>query len=189
MSIKISMSFSYFYDEFYNLFNDYFNNMTLKVIEKEEDILISDLILFTGGEDISPILYGELNIDSQTRINRDYKDTFNFVSALNSNKKIWGVCRGSQLIHAILGGKLLQNLYHPPFHNLEGKYNFVVNSTHHQGVIKCGKNMKVLASYDDVVEMAVSENNQILTTQFHPEFNTIKSFESIFKEWFNEKLF
>lgn len=99
-----------------------------------------DLILFTGGEDINPKYYKE-NVgkytgtnESRDKFERDYMfDRFYNVPKL-------GICRGSQLVTAFSGGKLIQHVnghavgklheicMKPPY----GSNIFNITSTHHQ---------------------------------------------------------
>lgn len=99
-----------------------------------------DLILFTGGEDVSPKYYKQ-NVGKYTGVNeqrdkfeRDYMfDRFYNVPKL-------GICRGSQLVTAFSGGKLIQHVTGHAvgkLHEIEmkGRYGsniFNITSTHHQ---------------------------------------------------------
>lgn len=156
----------------------------------------SSLIIFSGGEDINPQIYGEENLFSHFNTSRDRIELHILERALEDNKKILGVCRGHQLINAYLGGKLIQDLnhskfYHAGYHNLEilkddsvvNKFFFDgVNSLHHQGVIKVGKGLTPTSFHNGVFESC--ENNLIITTQFHPEFmNDSQDFFDYIVEW------
>lgn len=98
----------------------------------------SDIVLFHGGEDVSPELYGE-NKHSFTHSNtqRDKTDIHLFKKAVELNKLIIGVCRGSQLSCVMAGGKLVQHVNN---HGLAGTHKMKtydnkeldVTSTHHQ---------------------------------------------------------
>ena len=103
--------------------------------------------------------------------------------ALQMGKKILGVCRGHQIINAYLGGLLVQditaqlNSVHEHEHELEildagglipNVFSGVVNSMHHQGVVKCGLGLTPTTYWKGVFES--TESDHILTTQFHPEW-------------------
>lgn len=96
----------------------------------------ADLVVFTGGEDVNPALYGE-KPNKYTSFNKE-RDEFEirqFELCRDLNKPIIGICRGSQLLCVLSGGKLVQDQNNPQFlHKIEtydGK-NIIVSSTHHQ---------------------------------------------------------
>ena len=162
-----------------SIFRDTFNletDILYKEIPKEYDLYV-----FSGGGDISPTIYGEKNITSYgVNINKDKFELQLLTFALMNSKKIFGICRGHQLINAALGGKLYQDLseiageYHSSNHKLN-KINSgivpssfdIVNSLHHQAVKTPGDNLIVTSIYNGCIES--TENEQIITTQFHPE--------------------
>jgi putative glutamine amidotransferase len=161
----------------------------------------ADLVIFTGGEDISPEIYGQKNTYSTVNTTRDNAEIAILKCALSLNRKILGVCRGHQLINAFLGGVLVQDLVqclntdHSHYHSLVplddgGKVTEIftsVNSMHHQGVTKVGNSLKATSLYRGVVESCESPN--IITTQFHPEFmgdTQSKTFFNYIKSWIGE---
>lgn len=96
----------------------------------------SDLVLFTGGEDVNPKYYGEPK-HPRTYINtgRDKYEKLIFTLAKKQNKKILGICRGSQFVCVMSGGRLVQDQSNPHRnHEINSdKYGtFVISSTHHQ---------------------------------------------------------
>jgi len=144
-----------------------------------------DLFVFTGGADITPQLYGENNRYSGIDPSRDQYDLYYLRIADKLHKKIFGVCRGHQLINAYFGGKLYQDIgsdaishrYHNSIHPLVVRDDFpqmFVNSTHHQGVSVVGDNFIPLAfsPYGDGVVEASRRGNQIFSCQFHPEYDS-----------------
>ena len=124
-----------------------------------------DLIVFSGGADISPSLYGEKNYASYVNPHRDSveQDVYKFAGG---NIPVFGICRGHQLLNALAGGKLTQNIRRPhgSRHYLDN--GLVVNSYHHQGVIETP--LEIVASYDGVAE--ITQGMNIFSVQFHPEF-------------------
>lgn len=55
----------------------------------------ADLVLFTGGEDVDPSLYGEKeNYTTQSNIIRDKKEIEIYKKALSLGKNMLGICRG-----------------------------------------------------------------------------------------------
>jgi len=100
----------------------------------------ADLIIFTGGEDVSPSMYGETNIHPFTQCNphRDKIEKAIFEKAKRLNKPMIGICRGSQFLTAMAGGRVIQ---HVKNHNigkmheikiLNGNSVYEITSTHHQ---------------------------------------------------------
>ena len=141
------------------------------------------LVIFTGGEDINPAIYGQANKYSDFVPERDTAEVEVLRRCLAMGKKMLGVCRGHQLINAYLGGALVQdittelNTVHADNHALEvvdeggiipNVFSGYVNSIHHQGVIKAGEGLTPTTYWKGVFES--TENKQILTTQFHPEW-------------------
>jgi putative glutamine amidotransferase len=96
----------------------------------------SDLVVFTGGEDVSPELYGEeRHPTTQCNGVRDGYEMYHFEEARIMKKKMVGICRGSQFLCVMAGGKLVQDQerqpgYHP-MNTHDGKI-IRVSSTHHQ---------------------------------------------------------
>lgn len=95
-----------------------------------------DLILFTGGKDIDFKLYSQ---DSGHRSNtydrlRDIRECVLFRNYPINIPKL-GICRGAQLVTALSGGDIIQNVYnHKMTHRittLEGNKMFATSS-HHQ---------------------------------------------------------
>lgn len=123
-----------------------------------------DGILFTGGQDLNPALYGEEESGSQGLCpERDALETRLLSAALAADMPVLGVCRGFQMLNVHLGGSLYQDLptqyrhtgpaavhqqespYDVPAHEVHvfpwtplsgilGARTVRVNSLHHQGV-------------------------------------------------------
>lgn len=96
-------------------------------------------ILFTGGEDVSPHLYGEVCGD-RTSANpvRDRFEEMIFKMGKEEDKTFLGICRGLQFLHVMAGGKLIQDttahggnshLIHDIWNN-----KCLMTSVHHQMV-------------------------------------------------------
>ena len=160
-----------------------------------------DGILFTGGHDVSPSVYGEevKPVCGQCCPERDRMEVLLLKEALAANKAVLGICRGIQLINAALGGTLYQDLpterpseveHHetPPYDKtahivelLEGtplqkllKGDFLpVNSYHHQAIKDLAPGLNVMAGAEDGVIEAVymPEKRFVWAVQWHPEFS------------------
>lgn len=140
-----------------------------------------DLIVFTGGEDISSFLYGGRAL-APTK--RDEEEIRVFNAYKDSPTKFLGICRGHQLLNVLFGGKLVEDIRppHPARHTLDN--GWFVNSIHHQGVLHAGKNVGILATFRDEIEM--TRNEKFLSFQFHPEFQLPtpeEEFESLIGEF------
>lgn len=94
------------------------------------------LVLFTGGVDISPSIYGKAP-HPMTQDAHDHRDEYEkamFNEALELNLPMLGLCRGSQLLCALSGGILVQHSNHPARHEIitSEDVKFSTNSCHHQ---------------------------------------------------------
>lgn len=147
-----------------------------------------DGILFSGGEDVSPMFYDE---DPRKELGvidtrRDFWEKALLQEAVEKNKPILGICRGCQVINVFLGGSLYQDIdsqvkdvlgHHPKGVLGDEKYHRVnieksselykmfnrdiieINSFHHQSVKDLGENLKVIAtSNDGIIEAFQSED-------------------------------
>ncbi len=104
--------------------------------ELVKSIKEADLIVFTGGEDISPILYNEKkHPKTYNNFHRDDNEIEDYKEAVNLGKKIVCICRGSQLACVLNGGKLIQHQENPSYFHTINTYDnkvITVTSTHHQ---------------------------------------------------------
>ncbi len=160
-----------------------------------------DGFLLTGGQDVSPSLYGEKALPQTGELcpEKDHMEGLLLEKALQFNKPVLGICRGLQFLNAYLGGSLYQDIptqlegagahsqlppYGRPSHPVEvfcGTPLFgwlkcdsiQVNSLHHQGVKKLAALLKPAAqSPDGLVEAAfMPEMRFVWGVQWHPEYN------------------
>lgn len=137
-----------------------------------------DGILLTGGEDVSPLEYGE-NPTNQISLvckDRDVHEIRLFKMAWEKRIPVLGICRGLQLINVARGGSLFQDigtqvpgslghdpennpvdeLYHniklekdSRLHNIFKTSELEVNSFHHQAVKLIGEGLKAVAHSDE----------------------------------------
>jgi gamma-glutamyl-gamma-aminobutyrate hydrolase PuuD len=188
------------YPAFVNDFKERFEKFA--VIRDPKEVKDFDLIIFSGGEDVNPNLYGQDNKFSYgVNKKRDEIEKLIFNEAEKQGKKILGVCRGHQLINVLKGGQLYQDFLiegaenglmpHASYHSLQWQtHNSIVmkfyrdtpvTSMHHQAVRRSP--LKVTATYGNVYEVCESKN--IITVQFHPEFQSDRATTEFFKfiEW------
>jgi GMP synthase-like glutamine amidotransferase len=179
------------YNAFFSSFEQFFPGLELINPKKKPEY---DLIIFSGGEDINPCIYGQSNKSSSYSENRDNIEKSILHNAIDYGVKMLGVCRGHQLINAVLGGSLIQDLYtvgapHKGNHGFDFNRQTwipgIVNSMHHQGVIQPGRGMNIVATHKGVIEATASNN--IISVQWHPEFMGDIEFFNFIKSWVEEK--
>lgn len=111
----------------------YTNWMQGECVEQIED---ANLVVFTGGEDVSPHIYGKRKHPTTgNNVGRDLYEAEVFKKARALNLPMWGTCRGSQFLCAMAGGQLVQDLDgHPYVHRIQTSDGRLMgaNSTHHQ---------------------------------------------------------
>lgn len=99
----------------------------------------ADIMVWVGGEDINPALYGEHPVPEcmYPNVKRDASEIRAWRIA-QSNAKVMkiGICRGSQLLNVLNGGRLWQHVTnhgrsHPVLDIATNKLR-MVSSTHHQ---------------------------------------------------------
>jgi len=99
----------------------------------------ADVVVFPGGADVNPAVYGESKAHPLTQIDhaldKHQIDEFNLAKSMG--KRMVGICRGAQLLCALAGGKLIQHQlrgasYHPVY-TYDGKI-IEVSSDHHQAM-------------------------------------------------------
>ncbi len=96
---------------------------------------IYDLILFTGGGDLCPSMYGKDYPEIHGHPIRDHWEKEWFTYATEHHIPMFGICRGMQLFTALSGGELIPHVKgHFGHHNVFTTDNslFSVNSIHHQ---------------------------------------------------------
>lgn len=153
-----------------------------------------NLVVLVGGQDVDPLRYGQKK--GFLCGNPDYylEDFDRRILPLIVHNKIplFGICRGFQTINVHFGGTLIQHLnYHPTngqtrsqtvhsvFYNTNNSVSLIdVNSLHHQGIDKLGRNLKTIAWYSkdkkngstiDLIEAFSHNNLPIAGVQWHPE--------------------
>jgi putative glutamine amidotransferase len=71
-----------------------------------------DGFLFTGGQDVDPALYDQVELPfcGKTSARRDAFEKALLAEILRLDKPVLGICRGLQLINVMLGGSLYQDI-------------------------------------------------------------------------------
>ena len=165
------------------------NDLTFDFISLTTPLDSFDGFLIPGGNDIHSKYYRQFpyackKIDEEM----DLLDQKIILEAVRTKKPLLGICRGIQSINVFLGGSLKQDILHHQQENhwikYEGTY-YLVNSFHHQSILKLAPNLKATAySIDGEIEMIVHETLPIIGVQFHPEIAPSK-LNPILLELFN----
>ena len=183
--------------------------LTTDKSELDQAYELCDGILFTGGHDVSPSVYGE---DKKSTCGkpcpaRDEMESYLLEKCIADDKPLFGICRGIQFINAYLGGTLYQDIpteyesnveHHmtPPYDRAAHKVDILegtvlsdilgagiheVNSYHHQAVKKLSPKATELAvSEDGLIEaIAVKNHRFAIGVQWHPEFSYLNNEESV----------
>ena len=161
---------------------------------------LCDGLLFTGGHDADPALYGQEKRSTCGTIcdRRDKLEASLFRLGFADQKPMLGICRGFQMFNILLGGTLYQDLpsEHPSdiFHRMAAPYDRAihtvtltkggllqkiigceslgVNSLHHQGVCDLAPALQAEAYASDGLVESVSclQHPFLLGVQWHPEY-------------------
>lgn len=153
----------------------------------------AELVVFTGGEDVTPSLYGDAKhpyTGNSERRDAQEKKVFEF--CIGQDIPMVGICRGAQFLNVMSGGRMYQHVErHTQPHNLTdvttGEVVYV-SSTHHQMMMP-GEDATIVAVayqegsrewYDgevakrdiskEDIEVLFYPKNKVLCFQPHPEF-------------------
>lgn len=101
-----------------------------------DDMHNADLVVFTGGEDVSPDLYSMgQHPTTQSNPERDAREVKAFNKAFQMGKPCVGICRGAQFLCVMAGGQLVQHQDGTGFLHRMNTFNersIWVSSCHHQ---------------------------------------------------------
>lgn len=162
-----------------------------------------DGLLITGGQDVGPDVYGVDDpqaraLIGETSPERDAMEAALLPMAIAADVPVLGICRGIQVINALLGGTLWQDLpmqmpfivehhghapYDVPVHAVDvlpdtplaacvGAGELAVNSYHHEAVREVAPELTVMARAEDGIVEAVwrPASRFLWAVQWHPEF-------------------
>jgi putative glutamine amidotransferase len=165
--------------------------------DPDPDVLAGlDGIMFTGGSDVDPALYGESpHPTTHVKPERDTAEMMLMRAAIAEGLPMLGICRGIQLMAVAYGGRLHQHLPdvlghhgHRPLHGPKFGEHAVrlrpgsrtagilgdvvmVNSFHHQGVADPGRLAATgWSAEDDLIEVVEDPALPFaIGVQWHPE--------------------
>lgn len=179
--------------------------MILPIMDDMEDVkqmlMGVDGVLFSGGHDVQPSYFHELPTGKCGGMvpRRDFQEDFMVKYLLSeTSKPVLGICRGTQIVNASLGGTLYQHLPDAGFnihtlvqyprnaesHNVliesdsiladvTGTKCLGVNSFHHMAVKKVASCLRTVAKSEDGViealELKDPDRRFFLCVQWHPE--------------------
>jgi gamma-glutamyl-gamma-aminobutyrate hydrolase PuuD len=171
------------------------DSVDLRVYRRDADIdetfgqyQENGILLLEGGADISPSLYSEANRYSYPSGYRDEWEAKLYQAAHHYSIPIFGICRGHQLMAALNGGSLWQDinrdLQPEQYHGggplkLSGIFaewypdGYTANSAHHQCVRRVPGNAVVVAvdaKDERIIEALDYPEDAMFSVQFHPEF-------------------
>jgi len=163
--------------------------------------LIDGLLITGGAFDVSPAMYGAADIHDSV-VTKDKRTRFEWgmsEGALERDMPVLGICGGQQLLHVVLGGKLIQHIpdsypdclpHEQPnprdeaghrvqikpgtlLHDIVGVDEMDVNSAHHQSVADEPDGIIINATAPDTVleGIEVPDKRFCLGVQWHPEFH------------------
>lgn len=162
-----------------------------QVITDTSHLTSFDALLLPGGGDMDPSLYGRKNCGSrQIDLELDLLQLKAADHFLSHRKPILGICKGMQVIHVALGGRLCQDLREASSHiwKEEDQYHdttvlpesflfhlfhtrsLLVNSAHHQSIEPAQNGLHIIQyAMDGVPEGVVHESLPVIGLQWHPE--------------------
>lgn len=160
-----------------------------------QDALTCDGLLLPGGGDMDPKFYGQARIPAcgEPNLLRDAAEPLLLRAFLAADKPVLGICRGIQVMNAVLGGDLYQDI--KPFEQLPhnghwakvhtvtvrrgtllsrilGQDTVLVNSQHHQAVDRVAPGFTLAALSEDGIVEAIEKPDArfCLGVQWHPEW-------------------
>lgn len=135
--------------DYVRLFAEYGKNKPGSTVYRgTKDISKADIVVFTGGADVDPQLYNEIQL-SKTFIDpsRDKLDLEAWGLAPETAIKV-GICRGAQFLNVMCGGSLWQDVDgHRQGHTIVDRMTgnrLFATSTHHQ-MMRVGKGARIIA--------------------------------------------
>lgn len=151
------------------------------------------LVMFTGGADVCPSFYNHSSPKNfcSYNIGRDLAEEGIFVTALENDISMTGICRGSQFLNVMCGGWLMHHITgHSVNHKIETStgHSFEATSTHHQmcipnedgfilGWSKYKHSKYYFGNKDEQIDYEGKEvesiyypDKKVFAVQYHPEY-------------------
>lgn len=139
---------------------------------KADTIEEADVVVFMGGVDVDPLLYGEraLRFTQNPSHARDKYEAECFHYCVQNKKIMFGICRGAQFLHVMNGGKLWQHVNNHAggdhlIYDLTENVTIMSTSMHHQ-MLKLNKDIDVVATtLTQVATNFISEKEEVTVTK------------------------
>lgn len=168
-----------------------FKELGFQVVDK---VVEASLVCFTGGEDVSPHLYGDAPHmhTYNNEVRDDYEMKF-YAEIRELDIPMVGICRGAQFLNVMSGGRMYQHVTkHTRSHaitDLQSGETVWVSSTHHQMMMPSPEAVLVASSTlegtrewyegqvfkkdvsNEDIEVVFYEKTKCLCFQPHPEFD------------------
>ena len=169
-----------------------FTSLGYTIVNDPEGV---DLAVFTGGEDVTPSLYGDKKHQhTYNNPRRDDVEANLFTFFRKNNTPMVGICRGAQFLNVMSGGRMYQHVQkHTRSHSitdvLTGEQVYV-SSTHHQMMMPSPTALLVATAQQggerewfdgevsrrdiskEDIEVVFYKDTNALCFQPHPEFNS-----------------
>lgn len=113
----------------------------------------AEYLQFTGGADVSPMLYGEeKHPRTYNDPRRDDKEADFFFKYIDS-KKLIGICRGGQFLNVLCGGSMFQDVD-----------NHALYGTHVAEVVHTGELVQVTSTHHQMMRPNLDYGGEVLVT-------------------------
>lgn len=132
----------------------------------------ADFVVFTGGADVHPSVYGEVMNGSRGCDQvRDEYEVAAYEFCLSMGIPMVGICRGGQLLNAMNGGQMIQHLGKTVSGVVDTEFGPLMVD-HHQGFVPDGADYVELvwANSHRVAYVAVYDESKCFCYQPHPEW-------------------
>ncbi len=169
--------------------HDQLEQIVRDVIFPHDDIIF----ISPGGSDIDPALYGEANTHSYLFTPELDRAEFDLIKAvMEHGKPLLGICRGHQLITAVAGGTLYQDIgietgvahrHHEVYVHPDSTLADILgasghtpaNSMHHQAVRGLPPSWSTAANSLGMIEAIESgDHPNVVSVQWHPEMGHLR---------------
>lgn len=185
----------------YKAVGELFASLGCEVVYDSSLLSEVNLVVFTGGSDVSPYIYGEEPAGARGCDPRRDEIEFSIWSGAKAlGLPCVGICRGGQLLNVLNGGSMIQDI-RPMLSGdvmmFDGEsYDTVeVRVDHHQGMIAEEDHGQLLSWNEDLEETKYWPDYEIfypetkdLCVQYHPEWGhegTKQRFVSLLKRFFD----
>lgn len=146
------------------------------IMHDADNLEHADLVVFAGGTDVNPTLYGEEPhpMTSAPDLVRDTFEQAVYTRALILELPMVGICRGAQFLTVMNNGKLKQHItgHQSCTHTINTSDGavFEVAGDHHQAMLPDGHHHVLAVSDDGINEAVYFPSSRSLCVQYHPEW-------------------